>query len=418
MRNSWSPFVVSAPGKVILFGEHAVVYGKTAVAGSLNLRAYALVTPRDDATVRLVLPDIDIDVHFSTHTLPQIRKEDLEHPAEIESLVTEAITVPVGPGRTAILTFVYLYACLFCSEDRTSGFTITVRSLLPVGAGLGSSAAFNVALSAAMLKLTGQLSDEGSSAGDKQLINDWAFRGEQVAHGTPSGIDNAVATYGGFVRYRKGEEQTDLQSTQALRVLITNTKVPKSTKALVASVRVLRDRHSPIIDGIMDAIHSISTKAANLFGGPDAGDLEVQLQDMIRINHGLLATLGVSHPALERVRDITGTRGMASKLTGAGGGGCALTLIPNGLPSAEVDAAGKELAEEGFQCYETNVGGPGVLVRLEVKALSVELFVRNALDRHMSLAPSGHRDETGDQYSGVISAFTILPPDAISELSQ
>ncbi|KAJ1931005.1 Mevalonate kinase, partial [Linderina macrospora] len=194
MRNSWSPFVVSAPGKVILFGEHAVVYGKAAVAGSLNLRAYALVTPRDDATIRLVFPDIDIDAHFSTQTLPQISKEDLEHPAEIESLVTEAITVPAGPGRTAILTFIYLYACLFGSADRGSGFTITVRSLLPVGAGLGSSAAFNVTLSATMLKLTGKLVDEGASIEDKKLINEWAFRGEQVAHGTPSGIDNSVAT--------------------------------------------------------------------------------------------------------------------------------------------------------------------------------------------------------------------------------
>ncbi|KAJ1933550.1 Mevalonate kinase, partial [Linderina macrospora] len=253
----------------------------------------------------------------------------------------------------------------------------------------------------------------------------WAFRGEQVAHGTPSGIDNSVATYGGFVLYKKGEDKVDLKSKHALRVLITNTNVPKSTKALVARVRVLRDRHPEIVDGIMESIHGISAKAADLFGGSDptavsidSKELESQLQDIIRINHGLLSTLGVSHPSLERVRDITSVRGMASKLTGAGGGGCALTLIPNDLPSCEVDASCSELAEEGFQCYETNVGGPGVSVRLSVKSQPVEQFVRSALDQHLSLAPSGHLDETGDQYSGVISGFTILPPNAISGLSQ
>ncbi|KAI8326107.1 mevalonate kinase [Martensiomyces pterosporus] len=416
----WSPFVVSAPGKVILFGEHAVVYGKAAIAGSLNLRAYALVTPRVDQRVRLVLPDISVDALLDIQALPLLNSDDLEHPGDVEPLVRDTISIPEGPGRTAVLTFIYLYGCLFSQSSRSAGFTICVRSLLPVGAGLGSSASFNVALSAALLRLTGWLQSDGLSAEDKKLINTWAFRGEQVAHGTPSGIDNSVATYGGFVLYQRGHDTVDLQSKHALRVLITNTNVPKSTKALIAGVRALKDKYPSVVDGILDNIHSISTSAADLFRGTDQVDvqeLETQTQDIIRINHGLLYTLGVSHPSLERIREVTAVHGMASKLTGAGGGGCALTLIPHNVAGGEVEAVSGELAEEGFECYETVVGGPGVTITRSVGAAPVEQWVSDMLDQHISLTRSDRQDVSADAFGNIVSGFVALPESAISRLS-
>ncbi|KAJ1922794.1 Mevalonate kinase [Coemansia sp. S100] len=415
VHRNWSPFVVSAPGKVILFGEHAVVYGKAAIAGSLDMRAYALVTPRTDSKARMVLPDIGVDILFDIHTLPQLSSTDLSHPSEVEALVPSSISIPEGPGRTAVLTFVYLYGCIFAESDRNTGFTLCVRSLLPVGAGLGSSAAFNVALSATLLQLTRKLQEEGVSASDKKLINQWAFHGEQVAHGTPSGIDNSVATYGGFLKYVKGEPSVNLESTHALRVLITNTNVPKSTKALVAGVRALRDRYPAVVDGILDSIHSISTTAASLFQSTSEAEesLEQQMQDIIRINHGLLSTLGVSHASLERVREVTAVRNLASKITGAGGGGCALTLIPNGMASGDVDVVARELEAEGFHCYQTVVGGGGVAIARSVDGkVAVEQWLADTIERHGSPSAGGDNDV----YGSAVAGFATLPAAAIAVL--
>ncbi|KAJ1961876.1 Mevalonate kinase, partial [Dipsacomyces acuminosporus] len=377
---------------------------------------------------RLVLPDIDVDELFDIQTLPLLSSDELVHPSDVEPLVRDAINVPEGPGRTAVLTFVYLYACLFPQNLRSSGFTISVRSLLPVGAGLGSSASFNVALSTALLRLTGMLRADELSESDKELVNTWAFRGEQVAHGTPSGIDNSVATYGGFVLFQKGQDTVDLHSRHALRVLITNTLVPKSTKKLVADVRALRDSHPSIVGGILDAIHSISYKAAGLFRGntgqnggrpnsADAHELESQIQDIIKLNHGLLYALGVSHPSLERIRDLTAARGMASKLTGAGGGGCALTLIPHTTSSDDVGAVSSELAKEGFECYETVVGGPGVAITRAVGAGSIEEWLGNILDRCEPPARGSHQDPADDPLGAIVASFVSLPEPKLAMLS-
>ncbi|KAI9480146.1 Mevalonate kinase [Coemansia sp. RSA 989] len=409
IAQEFTPFLVSAPGKLILFGEHAVVYGKTAIAGSVDMRAYALVTPRSDNTTRLVLPDINVDVQFNK--LPRLNPSDLSHPCEVENHIG-SINVPEGPGRMAVLTFVYLFGCLLA--PRPLGFTVCVRSLLPVGAGLGSSASFNVALATALLQLSGQLRDDGQSTRDRRLINQWAFAGEQVAHGTPSGIDNSVATYGGFLAYTKGQSPQNLNSSSALRVLITNTNVPKSTKALVAGVRLLRDKHPQVIDGVLDTIHNVSISAISLFES-QGEDVEDKLQDIIRLNHGMLSTLGVSHLSLERIREITAMHNMASKLTGAGGGGCALTLVPSTASDETVENVKLMLAEEGFKCYQTTVGGAGVVVTHGVGSQSIVEWIRSMLDRKLSLAPSAANEGTG--YDGVVSAFSILPDAAIAKLA-
>ncbi|KAJ2850847.1 Mevalonate kinase [Coemansia brasiliensis] len=411
-QTEFKPFLVSAPGKLILFGEHAVVYGKTAIAGSVSMRAYALVTPRSDSKVRLVLPDISVDVQFDTSKLPQLNPSELSHPCEVENHVGCA-SVPEGPGRMAVLTFVYLFGCLLAQKP-TKGFTVCVRSLLPVGAGLGSSASFNVVLAAALLQLSGQLYKDGKSTADRQLINEWAFAGEQVAHGTPSGIDNSVATYGGFLAYTRGQKPQNLNSSNALRVLITNTNVPKSTKALLAGVRSLRDKHPQVIDGVLDTIHSVAISAISLFES-QGEDVEEKLQDIIRLNHGMLSTLGVSHLSLERIREITAAHHMASKLTGAGGGGCALTLVPSNASDETVEDVKRMLAHEGFQCYQTTVGGAGVAISHCVGAQPIEEWVRSMLDRQLSLAPSTKSEDAG--YGGVVSAFSILPDTAIAKLA-
>ncbi|KAJ1647359.1 Mevalonate kinase [Coemansia asiatica] len=372
-KKTWTPFISSAPGKAILFGEHAVVYGKPAVAASVDMRAYALVTPRHDGLMHLVFPDISVDTVIRSSDIPSKEQtEVLLHPGDVAELLPPSLLKPEGAGRTAVMTFMFLCSALLTQQHREQGFSICVRSLLPVGAGLGSSAAFNIALASALLRLNG-LVDRADSTEERELVNKWAFKGEQVAHGTPSGIDNSVATFGGFLQYTKGTAPVQLGSAHYLRVLICDTRVPKSTKALVAGVRVLRDAHPDAIDSVMDAIGSISLTAARMFRNArtPADALQNHLADAVRLNHALLVALGVSHPSLERVRDVAAAHSMPAKLTGAGGGGCALALIPPSATDGDIESVIRELSVEGIRCYPTVIGGCGVKITDAIAGKSV-----------------------------------------------
>ncbi|KAJ2723173.1 Mevalonate kinase [Coemansia sp. Benny D115] len=410
---SQTPFVTSAPGKAILFGEHAVVYGKTALAGSLAMRAYALVYPRTDSKITFILPDVQVNLSYTPDQIPTLATvQALEHPGDIVHQLDANLLPQEGPGRTAAMTFLYLCGQLLSKQKRESGFSIAVRSLVPVGSGLGSSAAFNVALAAALLKMEGMVSKEHADNGvldtaDYELINQWAFRGEQVAHGTPSGIDNSVATWGGFLRYIKGTPPQPLQNSSSIKMLISDTQVPKSTKGLVAGVRQLRDSHTIAIDYIMDAINQISKDTAARLQDPKlpAGDLQKHLSEAVALNHGLLAALGVSHQSLERVRQITATYGMPSKLTGAGGGGCAITLVSDNQEN--VEAMTGELLAEGFHCYPTVVGGPGVAITGSVGTESVENWIKR-------VSKSGSLKHTPET---LVEAFCSLSNSTFDDLA-
>lgn len=145
-----------------------------------------------------------------------------------------------------------------------------------------------------------------------------------------------------------------------------NTKHPRSTQDQVANVKRLKERHTDITESLLDAIDLITTEAHEIISDADfsntpGSDSLTRLGDLIRINHGLLVSLGVSHPKLERIRELIDHTGIGwTKLTGAGGGGCSITLLkPNVKPSVLKELEAK-LGDEGFEKYETTLGGPGV----------------------------------------------------------
>ena len=300
---------------------------------------------------------------------------------------------------------------------------------LPIGAGLGSSAAVSVATAAALLEAEAACGSAGgcgaagappppprwdaaspASAGGAvglpplrhtlESVNAWAFAGEKLFHGAPSGLDNTVSAFGGALAYcREPRRQERIEGMPALRVLVCNTRVPKDTRALVAGacmhacvracerarthtpplggagVAELRRRMPLIVDPILGAIGALSTRAEVLLargqgaaGTPPDTALVEALSELVTINQSLLRALGVGHAALDSVCRITGVHGLASKLTGAGGGGCAMTLLGAATPVAAVGAVVRELEAEGFECFETNAGGPGVLLHVGADA--------------------------------------------------
>ena len=358
--------VTSAPGKVILFGEHAVVHGVTAIAGSIDLRCYCLVSPRADDRVGVVFPDCGLDVEWPVADVPSAPASSVDS-APDEALLERcaALTASDGSaGARAATAFLYLFARLARPEHR--GQTFTVRSALPIGAGLGSSGAFSVCVASALLHTHGHLRVGRRSDEDERLVNAWAFVAEKINHGTPSGVDNSVSTHGGAIAFRKtsdGPTLEPLSGFASVRVLLTDTTVPRDTSRLVAHVGARKRAEPEVVDPILAAIQRISDVArTTLLDGGGAISRAEQLRTLETLvveNHAHLVSLGVSHPALEAVRAKASTYGLASKLTGAGGGGCAVSLIPDAFPDDRLAQLVREMHADGFRTYEVRVGGPG-----------------------------------------------------------
>ncbi|KAG7489994.1 mevalonate kinase [Solea senegalensis] len=343
---------VSAPGKAILHGEHAVVHGKVALAVSLNLRTFLKLKATTTGKVCINLPNIDIFLSWDLSELKQLIPYCCAQRVELKCLDPELVRrlrefVGAADGNLdtchmATLAFLYLYLSLFGSGELPS-LTVSVWSELPTGAGLGSSAAYSVCLAAALLctsgAITAPLREPDHAARwcqeDLELINSWAFRGEMIIHGNPSGVDNAVGTWGGMLRFLAGKI-IPLSRVPLLRILLTNTKVPRSTKVLVAGVKDKINKFPAVMTPVLDSVDAISCTCekvlSDMTSEPITGEHYNILEELIDINQHHLNVLGVGHPALDTLCRVTLTRGLHSKLTGAGGGGCGVTLLRPGWP--------------------------------------------------------------------------------------
>ena len=279
----------TAAGKVILLGEHAVVYGKHALALPIADAVQARVV-ECEGTGRIEIPDWQ-------HSVAVDDSED---------------------GVAAALRLIVRELQL---EDRC--FSVRIRSALPRAMGLGSSAALAVAVVRALSNTQNlQLGDE--------RVNEIAYACERLAHGTPSGIDNALATFARPMLFRNdgdfSSETIDLDEAPPLVVACSGQ--PGTTREIVAAVRERYERLPEAYDAVFGQIDDLSTAGAEALRKSEY----VSLGRMMNICHGLLNSIGVSTPELERMVDIARTAGAAgAKLTGAGGGGSIVALCPGAI---------------------------------------------------------------------------------------
>ncbi|KAG7030254.1 Mevalonate kinase, partial [Cucurbita argyrosperma subsp. argyrosperma] len=324
-----------APGKIILAGEHAVVHGSTAVAASVNLYTTASVRLPCSSVSRIKEALGGFVGPISTPT---------SCPAEclkaIASLV-EYQNIPEAKIKLAsgVSAFLWLYSSIL----RFVPVDVAITSELPLGSGLGSSAAFCVAISAALLALSGSVNVDQEQCGwmvckedELVLLNKWAFEGS---------LDL-------------------IKSNMPLKMLVTNTKVGRNTKALVAGVSERAIRHPDAMSSVFNAVDSISKELSILLQSLAHDDMsltekEEQLAELMEMNQGLLQCMGVSHGSIETILRTTSKYELVSKLTGAGGGGCVLTLLPNLLSGTIVDEVIAELESCGFECFIAGIGGKG-----------------------------------------------------------
>jgi mevalonate kinase len=453
------PFIVSAPGKTIVYGEHAVVHGKAAIAAAISLRSYLLCTTltKSKRTVTLIFADIGLEHTWNIPDLPwsEFKKEGRRKkyydlvttldPELVEAMQPHIACVSADQKpeerkrhHNAASAFLYLFMSL--GSEHSPPCVYALRSTIPVGVGLGSSGSVCVCISTALLlqcrALAGPHPDQMEKEAEEQLerINRWAFVGELLIHGNPSGVDNTVATNGHAVLfqrkdYSKPPAVSVLREFPELPLLLIDTNQAKSTAAEVAKVGQLKAAH-PIVSGhIFDAIDAITRSAHDVVTGDDPSSPEsiTHLGELMTVNHGLLTSLGVSHPRLERLRYLVNESGVGwTKLTGAGGGGCAITLLrPEAVSSSTAegqlngDAAfpvqkngdgglsplellEAQLDEEGFSKYATTIGGDGVGVLypavIDDEEIDQEMFLTVEGREGVEKLVGGKRDREAWKY--------------------
>lgn len=371
-------YVVSAPGKVILFGEHSVVYGQPAIAAAVSLRTYLLVTePRVDGYVTLDLPDTKMSKSWKISELPFVGNGDVTRvSSELDHKLVERLEPFLSDlentyQHSASLAFLYLY-CSICTAN-TPAHTYGARSVLPIGAGLGSSASYTVCIAGALLKASGQ--DGRSDVAD--LINSWSFMGETCVHGNPSGIDNAVATRGGAVYFQREPKVVKPLDFPPLKLILTNTAIPRRTSDLVAGVGKLKDRLPAISGPLLNAMGEVAKEAYEVLKTDDRVEVSHRLSELSRINHGLLVAIGVSHPALEQVKNAADEVGLGqTKLTGAGGGGCAITIVNESKFTDELLTNFSKAVREPCEVFETVLGARGVGYTILDKQIDMPEFLK------------------------------------------
>jgi mevalonate kinase len=297
--------------------------------------------------------------------------------------------------HASALSFLYLFLSL--ASRKSPPCVYTLRSTIPIGAGLGSSASIAVCLSTALLlqirALSGPHPDQPSKESELQIerINRWAFVGEMCIHGNPSGVDNTVSSGGKAVLFQRTDYQrpptvVPIWNFPELPLLLVNTRQSRSTAVEVEKVAKLKRAHPILTESILNSIGQVTESAHKLLISPDFDPKSPtslkHLGELVTINHGLLVSLGVSHPKLERIRELIDHTGIGwTKLTGAGGGGCAITILkpqPTALPNGngalthEVSSSDSESTDEDGDCSASIVSSGTklkhrILDHLEVK---------------------------------------------------
>ncbi|MES1913667.1 MAG: hypothetical protein MHM6MM_005836 [Cercozoa sp. M6MM] len=366
----------SAPGKVILAGEHAVVYGIKAIACAIALRTNveAELMQEEQLSLHVSLGDQTLGFTWSVNEVVELLQQNGQWPPRrrLESVNFDtlySILAPLATGdrvaHTAQVAFLVLYCLLGFAEEKY-GMTVEITSKIPVASGLGSSAAFAAALSGALLGLKSLTDGESQSVDvDRETVNTLAFQLERVVHGTPSGVDNTVAVYGGALEFSKRDASVTMRQLPlrcAVPLLLTHTRVPKDTKKMVARVAdYLSEQSTADKKKTLQEFGDIADAMATVLQDATSSTDLTALAPLMRRNHALLVAAGVSHDAIDVVADVCETRGVATKITGAGGGGCTISLLA-GVSEETKQQVSDMLTQRGMLPLEAAVGGAGLEV--------------------------------------------------------
>lgn len=284
---------VSAPGKLMLFGEHAVVYGRPCIVTAVDHRIRVSMELLSGEKIEINAPDVGVKNYVGD--IPDLRKANLPKGVRF-----------VG---TAINNF-------FKSCDATSGLRVETKSDFSSEFGFGSSSAVTVGVIKALSELF-----------DKRLTNEQIFRLSYKTvldvQGVGSGFDLAAAIWGGTIYFVTGGKKIVPLNIKELPLIVGYTGTKADTRTLVRQVARIYKDHKRLINIVFDSIAKLTEEAKRVLRKSDLR----RLGKLMNINQGLLYSLGVSSKGLENLIFAAREAGVhGAKLSGAGGGDCMIAL--------------------------------------------------------------------------------------------
>jgi len=277
--------IASAPGKIILFGEHFVVHGTKAILAAIDKRVTVTSTFTENKTIK-------VDSQLGTIEVPISSSHE-----EVES---------------EFRPFVYLANKMINSEQNVSGLEITIDSDIPIGVGLGSSSACCVAAAASISELFNELSSEE--------ILKMSIEAEKTIFPDTSGADCTVCTYGGMIEYPSVEK---IDNAFDLNLLIANSMIPHNTKNSVEKVNKFKENDEERFSQLCDLETKLIDEVITAMKNNDATAFGLKMSE----NQKYLEEIQISNDTLRDMISSLKEISLGTKITGAGDGGCIITLV-------------------------------------------------------------------------------------------
>jgi mevalonate kinase len=333
-----------APAKVILFGEHAVNRGQTAIAAAVDLRTECRLTEAGQDSFEIAA--LGERCAYSRRDLLKLAMDITERLAANDHAGISSLQ-----QRGALVSLAFVLGSVLRRWEDMPGVSLVFEGEIPVSCGLGSGAAAHVSAS---LVLAAYISRLHPDAGElNALASEWAFAGDRVSHGgTASALDTQTSLLGGIVEFRQGQPGLSLTIPTGLRLVVGHTGIPKgSTGSVNARVRQWLVE-KPIGEHYFREMGLLARYARIALEG---GQWE-EVGALMNLNHLLLRRIGATHPDLERLCQVALEAGaFGAKLTGAGGGGCMVALVD----SATEEAVAAAIAGAGGTSFRFPVAVSG-----------------------------------------------------------
>jgi len=306
--------IASAPGKIILFGEHFVVHGTKAILAAIDKRVTVTTTFTENKTIK-------INSELGTIEVP------------ISSSHEEV--------RGEFRPFVYLANKIINSDQNASGLEITIDSDIPIGVGLGSSSACCVAATASISELFNELSSEE--------ILKMSIEAEKTIFPDTSGADCTVCTYGGMIEYPSIEK---IDNTFDLNLLIANSMIPHNTKNSVEKVNKFKENDEERFSQLCDLETKLIDEVITAMKNNDATTFGLKMSE----NQKYLEEIQVSNDTLRGMISSLKEISLGTKITGAGDGGCVIALVKD----ENMDKVSALLPKDK-ECFSAKIDTKGVV---------------------------------------------------------
>jgi len=307
--------IASAPGKVILFGEHFVVYGVKAILCSINKRVTVTAEKTSERKISIN---------------SKIGKLELEPDKPISE-----INSPLKP---------FYYLANKSIENKDSGIRIQIDSEIPLGAGLGSSSACCVAGAAAIFKLFGNIS--------REEVLKLAIEAERTIFENTSGADCTVCTYGGIMEYDKNKGFKKIEYEPNFQLVIINSNIEHSTQSMVSKVKEFENKNKEEFSRLSNLESKLVEDVLKL-----VKENKIQkIGQKMNQNQEYLEKIGISNKELTKMIKIGQESSFGTKITGSGGGGCIFALTNE----SNLQNILKKFKDNNYECFSTKIDFKGL----------------------------------------------------------